>query len=154
MFRRKLFANHAISRYEMRFWNPTFVKVRGTCIYFIFMLGTEWGNSAFKGNSLNWRWEDALQCYVRIITFQSNATRKCMQINKITHKPAEPLMVRTVSRRPVTTSAHVGFVVETSETDISQGTLVLPFQYHSITAPYSFILLSLMLCHHSKLECR
>jgi len=25
------------------------------------------------------------------------------------------------------------------ETDTSQGSLVLPFQYHSITAPYTFI---------------
>jgi hypothetical protein len=34
-----------------------------------------------------------------------------------------------------------------SEADNSQGSFILPFHYHSITPPYSFINIQLMLCH-------
>jgi hypothetical protein len=102
--------NHAISRYEMRFWNPGFVKVGEYLYLHYFYVGEGRRNSPIKRNSL----QETLRrrCSVRraYCGVSVKSTRKCMETNK----PAEPFVVRTVSGRPVITPAHVGFVVDTA----------------------------------------
>jgi len=93
-------------RFDFRIPAPQ--KYGITSIYIIFMLGREGEIPRLKGFHYKWRCEGAVQYYVRTVAFKSNEP---VSVCKHTNQHPETFVARTVSRRPFTTSAHVGFVM-------------------------------------------
>ena len=107
MLRTKYFQ---IMRILMRFDLRIRVSQRygSTCIYVIFMLGREGEIPRLKLFHYKWRWEGAFLYDARTLAFKSNER---VSVCKHTNQHPGPFVLRAVIRRPVTTSAHVGFVV-------------------------------------------
>jgi hypothetical protein len=77
----------------------------------MFTLGREGEISPLTGISYKLRWEDTVQYNVLTAAFRSNAR---VSIWTLTNKHAEHFMARTIRGQRVTTSGHLGFVVDTA----------------------------------------
>lgn len=152
MLRTKLFSNHANSPYEIWFQNPRVPKVLEYCIYVIFMLGREGEIPLLKGFHNKWRWEGAVQYELPTMAFKPNER---VSVCKHTNQHPEQFVARTVSRWTALWQHTWDLSWTKWQWDrYFSGYFVSLFQYHSITAPSSFIHLSLMIRHRSKLERR